>query len=1833
VFLLVLLALVPRLATLWWDAGLGTSHHPDERQVVFVSEHLAGWFSDPGFYAYGSLHFQAVRAASVLIGGSDAFHRLLMGGRLVSLGASLLALVVGWWLTRRVWGRRAGVVFLLLGALVPLDIQQAHFATVEAHHSLWIILALAAAFWVAVRGSRPAAVAAGVAVGCSLAVKVASLGLALPLALGVLLALRGRTWARVVELAAIALTSGLLAFWLAQPWALVGARPPLVLLGAGALAVVLARLAGAVPRGWQRAAPTAGAVLLVAAIGTLLGAALRPAPAGSSLAPGVAPVIGPVFNAAYLRGVGEQVAMVTGAADLPYVRVYHGTEPFLYPLRELGWWGLGPLLLGTALGGTAWALWVLARRWRRWLEGRWNEGMVLLALLVAWLVPMSLRLATLQVKYLRYWEPLVVPAAMVAAWALTRLPRRQRRLAVPLVVAGTVLWGVTWLWGFAAPHPHRAAGDWLQMMVEPRQTVAFEHWDETVPLTVGRSVELPSYELPDDDAKVRQWCEALASADWVVLTSNRVRRTVLANPERYPRTGRLYRLLLAGEAGFEPLARFDRAPRLFGIERNIQRADESFVNYDFPRVVVLRRVESVDVDALVQRTRRPLPYLEGMGATALEARFVAPLPRPPAVPGGVRQTFDVTVWLLLFAVLGAAAWGLLLPVVRSWPDAGLALGLVTGWLAPSWLLWLGSELGLWAVGPATATVIVLAVAGAGGIAVWRQRRLAARLWRRRRRGMGLVLLAAVVVGALFLLVRAINPAIYWGEKPMDFSFLNAFLRASSWPPGEPWMAGMPLHYYYFGEVLASFPILVSNVGAAVGYNLMAAAIPAMSAALLAAFALLVARRRRRWLAAGLLPLLVLLTGNLQWPWLGELLSRHRWFDAWWATSRVVPGFAIDEYPLWTALFADLHGHFIALPVLLASLLWGWHTVHQGRRWPVAAALCGVSAGILVATNPWDLFVLVATLAVATVAAAPRPARGLGRLAVAGVVSVLATLPFVVELVQGIGAGAGGRLLLLTRQDFAPAWAILRHFGVFLLPLVVLAVALLWGRGRLLAVVPVAVAAALLGLATLSSAAALALGAAVLFAAAAADRQERIQRMVWFLAMLAMLAVAACERFTVIDRMNTLFKIYNGVWVLLAAALGVLVLRSGGWRRRLLLFAWLPLEAVALVNLPLGVAQGWVQPRISSPRPTLDGQAYLASERPQTWFFVRALEGMARPGDVVAEAAKTAYAEYTRIAMHTGQPTVVGWPWHLQQRGQSPEEIEARYADLTVLYGGSDPLARRAVLDRYHVRWVVLGDLERSTYGLAAGDPLAGVPGVVAMVRRGGDILYQVRPMTRAASRITALPPGRSALPPGMTALGTVPVERTPVLRSLALDQGGATAVLRNGGLMALDSQGQPLSPPPSPPCPAVGVARRGGTTWLGCGDGRVFRLDGDGWSPLGRVAGLAGLAAGDRLWAWGADGLWRFDGSGKWRPVDPRPVTAAAAQGGLIAMANATGVWVSSGGAWRRTEADLEGVRALAWQGSTLWALTAGGVLRSGGGALPWRRPYPALAPPAALAGSGERLWLVLEDGTLVQQVAEGCGSPWQPPAGGGPLEEPRGLASSPGGWFAVADTRHHRVAWFTYRGACLDQFGREGKAAGEFREPSGLALAPDGTLAVADTWNGRIQLLRPDGTVAVIGEDLYGPRDLAWAPDATLLVADTGNRRLLEYRPPSWQRRELFRFGAPVVGLAWVGGMLAAATPAAGEVVLIDPAAWTEVRRLEVPGWSEGQQQEGYLVVGADGRLLASAPRPGEVWAIDPAGRLAPRRVRTGLPGVTAMAVLPGGEIVAAETAESRLVHFRLSE
>jgi hypothetical protein len=715
-------------------------------------------------------------------------------------------------------------------------------------------------------------------------------------------------------------------------------------------------------------------------------------------------------------------------------------------------------------------------------------------------------------------------------------------------------------------------------------------------------------------------------------------------------------------------------------------------------------------------------------------------------------------------------------------------------------------------------------------------------------------------------------------------------------------------------------------------------------------------------------------------------------------------------------------------------------------------------------------------------------------------------------------------------------------------------------------------------------------------------------------------------------MNTLFKVYNGVWLLFAAALATLVMHTRGRRRTLLLLAWLPLQAVAMVNLPLGVAQGWLQPRVASPWPTLDGQAFLRQQDPATWFLVRALQGSARPGETVAESAGPYYSRHTRIVMHTGQPTVVGWEWHLTQRGQPVAEIQARFADLEILYAGRNPRARRAVLDRYRVQWAVLSDLEREAYRLPATASLDSIPGVVEIASRNGAALYRVLPLSGGRDRVVA---PVAEVPTGVTIAGSLPQSRRPVLRSLHRDDEGALAVMSDGSILLLDNLVERAGELPDPGCDPVSAARISSQVWVLCDDGNVFRYRGERWQPITRVSGADHLSADAALWAWGRDGLWRIEGDAP-RRIAPGPVRAAAATGPWIAWSDGTGTWLGREGGDRQiVSPGLESVKALAWQGPNLWALDSDGLHRSGGGLLPWRRTLTEVADVAGLGGGPDSLWIVRPDGLVLDAPAPDCSPPWDPspPHNQAGLREPRGIAVSASGWFVVADTLNHRLRWYSDNGLCLDEFGREGAAIGAFREPSGVALAADGTVAVADTWNGRVQILRPDGVIEETGGGLFGPRGLLWAADGSLLVADTGNRRLLRLTPPSWEQEVVLDLPAPVVGLAWAGGLVAAATPADGTIALVDVERREVVRRVEIPGWDGGDQQEGHLALLPSGELAASAPGPGEIWIADPSGREAPRRLRSGLPGVTAIAVRRDGTLMASLTWEHRLVRVPLEE
>src|SRR5215216_3095240 len=110
--------------------------------------------------------------------------------------------------------------------------------------------------------------------------------------------------------------------------------------------------------------------------------------------------------------------------------------------------------------------------------------------------------------------------------------------------------------------------------------------------------------------------------------------------------------------------------------------------------------------------------------------------------------------------------------------------------------------------------------------------------------------------------------------------------------------------------------------------------------------------------------------------------------------------------------------------------------------------------------------------------------------------------------------------------------------------------------------------------------------------------------------------------------------------------------------------------------------------------TLDGAAYLSRMMPDDYQAIQFMKQFDE--GVVAEAVGGQYSEYARISTFSGMPTVLGWPGHEGQwRDNSLQG--SRMQDISDLYTTSDWVTAQDIIKRYNIRYVYIGNLERTAY--------------------------------------------------------------------------------------------------------------------------------------------------------------------------------------------------------------------------------------------------------------------------------------------------------------------------------------------------------------------------------------------------------------------------------------------------------------------------------------------------------------------------------------------------------
>ncbi len=510
------------------------------------------------------------------------------------------------------------------------------------------------------------------------------------------------------------------------------------------------------------------------------------------------------------------------------------------------------------------------------------------------------------------------------------------------------------------------------------------------------------------------------------------------------------------------------------------------------------------------------------------------------------------------------------------------------------------------------------------------------------------------------------------------------------------------------------------------------------------------------------------------------------FD-FWRSTRVMPpdppGHEITEFPFFTFLFGDLHAHLMALPFTLLAIGLSLAVVMSGRagdqessfprrrdsrwwagvsdRWGPAEigrlALLGLAVGSLRAINTWDVPVYLLLAAAAVLLAAYFRNGGLSlqvllesaaKTALVAAVGFLAFLPYHAStetfftsveattnqtvlwqflLIHGLFVFiVASHLLLDTRTHWLPSlrmlWSRSEGSRARLVPLgiaLLLAVylALSFATGVTGSTIPFAllllVLAAASGLKHMSS--------------GATDARELTFATLLVLAALGV--VIGLDIFRVegdIDRMNSVFKLYLQVWVLLAIAaayLGWRILRSGvvsrampglwpaawGWALALLVFA-------AAVYPVLGT-QARLRTRFDVLPLTLDGMAYMRTavyndrngqiDLSADYDAIRWLQDNVEGSPVILEGLTPNYRWGGRISVYTGLPTIVGWRWHQeQQRWGYRWAIAERARDVDHIYSTTDADGAVELLREYDVEYVYVGQLERLYYpetGLAKFD--------------------------------------------------------------------------------------------------------------------------------------------------------------------------------------------------------------------------------------------------------------------------------------------------------------------------------------------------------------------------------------------------------------------------------------------------------------------------------------------------------------------------------------------------
>ena len=362
----------------------------------------------------------------------------------------------------------------------------------------------------------------------------------------------------------------------------------------------------------------------------------------------------------------------------------------------------------------------------------------------------------------------------------------------------------------------------------------------------------------DNVNKLARYESYLDQTDYIFIPTAHQYMQTTRLPERYPLTTTYYRQLLGcpankdiiwcyqvarpgmfkGSLGFDLVGTFESYPTLGPLVINDQNSEESFTFYDHPKVLIFRKspdfnpaqvqavLGAVDLSKVVQLNPGQADHYKSLllPADQLAAQQAGGTWSDLFNRNVIYNRYPglgVVLWYLVIFMLGLFAYPLVRAALPGLADHGYPLARIVGLLLWAWLAWIAGSVGL-SYSRLTITSALGLIILLGLWQAWRQRD---ELKQELQEHWKYFLMVEIIFLSFFLLnllIRLGNPDLWHpskgGERPMDFSYFNAILKSTSFPPYDPWFAGGYINYYYYGYVIVGTPVKLLGILPSIAYN-------------------------------------------------------------------------------------------------------------------------------------------------------------------------------------------------------------------------------------------------------------------------------------------------------------------------------------------------------------------------------------------------------------------------------------------------------------------------------------------------------------------------------------------------------------------------------------------------------------------------------------------------------------------------------------------------------------------------------------------------------------------------------------------------------------------------------------------------------------------------------------------------------------------------------------------------------------------------------------------------------------------------------------------------------